>query len=136
MCRWVKQQTRRWCGPSLSRDTGAAFPCSLLGMRSRTTAFWLQLFIPVSDSVFKHSGNKGFLCLNILSHVHPWKKNKTTCACSLEANDNHTVVKGLVHRSCVVFEGQLLLSLSVSSAVPSLSVCPSVRAVCLPVCYN
>lgn len=126
MCRWVKKQTRLWCGPSLSRDTGAAFPCSLLGMRSRTTAFLLQLFISVSDSVFNTRETKDFYVWIFFYLMYTREKNKTTCACSLEANDNPHRSKGVLSTAPrVVFEGPLLFSLSVSSAVPSLSVCLS-----------
>ena len=135
--------------PSLSRDTGAAFPYSLPGMRSRTAAFFFSIIYLRRKKKRKKekrdsfSYDKGLLCLNVFTHS------------PLEGRRSGAVQMAVLrYRGRIIFLGRaccsssslcicralLLSGLSALSAV--LSVCLSVclsdswRAVCLPVSYN
>lgn len=66
---WKKAQSLCWVrsAPSLSRDTGAAFPYSLPGMRSRTAAFFSIIYLRRKKRV-SFSYDKGLLWLNVFTH--------------------------------------------------------------------
>lgn len=71
------KKLRRLCWvrstPSLSRDTGAAFPYSLPGMRSRTAAFFN--YLSPSQIAFLSLMTEGYYARMYLLRVH-WRDDK------------------------------------------------------------
>lgn len=128
--RWVRS------APSLSRDTGAAFPYSLPGMRSRTVAFFFN-YLSLSQIAFLSRMTKGYCAWMYLLIVRQEEKQgRCRKLHSLRGG-------GLFSWPCVqlfllslyLCRGLLLSGLSALSAV--LPVCRvSWLDVCLLVSYN
>lgn len=117
------KKLRRLCWvrstPSLSRDTGAAFPYSLPGMRSRTAAFFN--YLSPSQIAFLSLMTEGYYARMYLLRVH-WRDDKQAVQTR--------------YRGRIIFLGRACCSsssLCICRGLSGLSALSAVLSVCLSV---